>query len=231
MIKVLLWDIDATLLDFLAAEKEAIRACFEKFHLGICTDEMIGRYSKINKSYWEKLERGELSKEEILVNRFRDFFASEGIETDCAGDFNAHYQLALGDTVCFKDQGYELVEKLKGKYRQFAVTNGTFVAQSRKLKKSGLGELLEEAFISDLIGYEKPNQEFFDYVMERIGSYKKEEIMIIGDSLSSDMQGGNNAGIVCCWYNPNHQKNTKNVRIDHEIDNLWQLEEILKTYE
>lgn len=231
MIKVLLWDIDATLLDFLAAEKEAIRTCFEKFHLGFCTDEMIGRYSKINKSYWEKLERGELSKEEILVNRFRDFLASEGIETDCAGDFNAHYQLALGDTVCFKDQGYELVEKLKGKYRQFAVTNGTFVAQSRKLKKSGLGELLEEAFISDLIGYEKPNQEFFDYVMERIGSYKKEEIMIIGDSLSSDMQGGNNAGIVCCWYNPNHQENTKNVRIDYEIDNLWQLEEILKTYE
>ena len=231
MIKVILWDIDATLLDFLAAEKEAIRTCFEKFHLGFCTDEMIGRYSKINKSYWEKLERGELSKEEILVNRFRDFFASEGIKTDCAGDFNAHYQLALGDTVCFKDQGYELVEKLKGKYRQFAVTNGTFVAQSRKLKKSGLGELLEEAFISDLIGYEKPNQEFFDYVMERIGSYKKEEIMIIGDSLSSDMQGGNNAGIVCCWYNPNHQENTKNVRIDYEIDNLWQLEEILKTYE
>lgn len=231
MIKVLLWDIDGTLLDFSAAEKEAIQKCFEKFHLGRCTDEMIARYSKINKSYWEKLERGELSKGEILVNRFRDFFASEGIETDCASDFNADYQLALGDTICFRDHGYELVEKLRKDYRQFAVTNGTLVAQSRKLKKSGLGDLLQEAFISDQIGYEKPNIEFFDHVLERIGFYDKEEIMIIGDSLSSDMQGGNRAGIVCCWYNPNHLENTKNVRIDHEIDNLWKIEEILKTYE
>ena len=231
MIKVLLWDIDGTLLDFLAAEKEAIRKCFEKFNLGICTDEMIARYSKINKSYWEKLERGELPKAEILVNRFRDFFASEGIETDCEKDFNASYQLALGDTICFRDRGYELVEKLKKEYRQFAVTNGTFVAQSKKLKKSGLGKLFEEAFISDLIGYEKPNREFFDYALAWIGSYEKEEIMIIGDSLSSDMQGGNNAGILCCWYNPNHAENTKNVRVDHEIDHLWQIEEILKTYE
>lgn len=231
MIKVLLWDIDATLLDFTAAEKEAIRKCFEKFDLGICTDEMLGRYSLINKSYWEKLERGELSKGEILVNRFRDFFVSEGIETDCEKAFNDYYQLALGDTIRFRDHGYELVEKLRKDYRQFAVTNGTFVAQSKKLKKSGLDNLLEEAFISDLIGFEKPSNEFFDYVLERIGVYKKEEIMIIGDSLSSDMQGGNHAGIVCCWYNPNHAENTKNVKIDHEIDNLWQLEEILKTYE
>lgn len=231
MIKVLLWDIDATLLDFLAAEKAAIRACFEKFNLGTCTDEMIGRYSLINRSYWEKLERGELSKAEILVNRFHDFFVSEGIKTDCESEFNAHYQLALGDTICFRDHGYELVEKLKKDYRQFAVTNGTFVAQSKKLKKSGLGELMEDTFISDLIGYEKPSYEFFDYVLKQIGSYEKDEIMIVGDSLSSDIQGGNNAGIVCCWYNPNHLKNTKNVRVDHEIDNLWQLEEILKRYE
>ena len=79
MIKVILWDIDGTLLDFLAAEKAAIRACFSKFGLGECTDEMLGRYSKINRSYWEKLERGEMSKAEILVNRFRDFFLLEGI--------------------------------------------------------------------------------------------------------------------------------------------------------
>ena len=136
MIKVLLWDIDATLLDFLAAEKEAIRACFEKFHLGICTDEMIGRYSKINKSYWEKLERGELSKEEILVNRFRDFFALEGIDTHCEEEFNSDYQLALGDTICFRDNGYELVKKLQGSYLPYVVNYGTCVAQEKKLKKS-----------------------------------------------------------------------------------------------
>ena len=231
MIKVLLWDIDATLLDFLAAEKAAIRFCFKKYELGECSDEMLGRYSVINRRYWEMLERGEMSKAEILVNRFREFFASEGIETDCAQAFNNSYQVALGDTICFRDNGYELVKKLQGKYRQFVVTNGTFVAQERKLRKSGIGELVEEAFISDLIGYEKPAVEFFDHVFAKIGQYEKDEIMIIGDSLTSDMQGGNHAGIICCWYNPNHTENTKNVRIDHEIDHLWQLEEILKTYE
>ncbi len=231
MIKVLLWDIDATLLDFLAAEKAAIRFCFKKFHLGECTDEMIERYSKINKRYWEMLECGKMSKQEILINRFKEFFLSEGIETDCEKEFNSSYQIALGDTICFRDRGYELVSKLKKDYRQFAVTNGTFVAQERKLKKSGLGELFEEAFISDLIGFEKPSREFFDVVLGKIGAYKKDEIMIIGDSLSSDMQGGRNAGILCCWYNPNHSENTKNVKIDYEIDHLWQIEEILKNHE
>lgn len=231
MIKVILWDIDATLLDFLAAEKAAIRFCFEKFGLGECTDEMLKRYSVINRRYWEMLEKGEMSKAEILVNRFREFFASEGIATNCAKEFNDTYQVALGDTICFRDNGYELVKKLKDQYKQYVVTNGTFVAQERKLKKSGIGELVEESFISDLIGYEKPAMEFFDHVFENIGHYEKDEVIIVGDSLTSDMQGGNNAGILCCWYNPNHLENTKNIRIDHEIDNLWQLEEILKKYE
>lgn len=231
MIQVILWDIDATLLDFLAAEEAAIRFCFKKHGLGICTDEMLARYSVINRRYWEMLERGEMSKSDILINRFKDFFASEGIETNCEKEFNDSYQVALGDTICFRDNGYELVKKLQGKYRQFVVTNGTYVAQERKLRKSGIGALVEEAFISDLIGYEKPSMEFFNHVFEKIGQYDKNEVLIIGDSLTSDMQGGNNAGIVCCWYNPNHVENNKNVRIDYEIDHLWQLEEILKKHE
>ncbi len=231
MIKVILWDMDATLLDFQAAEMAAIRSCFEKFGLGECTEEMIERYSLINRRYWEMLERGEMSKQEILVNRFCDFFAAESIETDCESEFNSSYQVALGDTICFRDQADELLVKLKERYRQFIVTNGTYVAQERKLKRSGIGELVEDAFISDLIGFEKPSREFFDYVLNKIGPYEKEEIMIVGDSLTSDMQGGNQAGILCCWYNPAHLENTKSIRIDHEIDHLWQIEEILKNYE
>ena len=231
MIRVILWDIDATLLDCLAAEKAAIRFCFKKHGLGECTDEMLARYTVINKRYWEMLERGEMSKADILINRFKDFFALEDIETDCEKEFNDSYQIALGDTICIRDNGYELVKKLRGKYRQFVVTNGTYVAQERKLRKSGIGELVEEAFISDLIGYEKPSMEFFDHVFEKIGPYDKSEVLIIGDSLTSDMQGGNNAGIVCCWYNPNHAENNKNVKIDYEINHLWQLEEILEKHE
>lgn len=227
MIKVILWDIDGTLLNFLKAEHAAICRCFEIFQLGICTDEMIARYSKINRKYWERLERGEISKQEVLEGRFREFFAGEKLPTDCVADFNEEYQVRLGDTVFFNDDGYELVKELRSKVRQYAVTNGTKVAQTRKLSASGLGELFDGVFISDEIGVEKPGVGFFDYVWSRIGAYNRDEVMIVGDSLTSDMQGGNNAGILCCWYNPDRLPNKKGVRVDYEITNLKQLPELL----
>lgn len=231
MIKVILWDIDGTLLDFLKAEHEAIKKCFEVFELGECSDEMIARYSAINKKYWERLERGEISKPEVLVGRFSEFFAGENIRTDCASAFNEEYQLRLGDTICFCDDSYELVKSLKGRIKQYAVTNGTRIAQNKKLKKSGLGELFDDVFISEEVGTEKPGNGFFQHVWDKIGSYRLDEVMIVGDSLTSDMQGGNNAGIVCCWYNPGKQKNDKNLALDHEIGNLWQVLDILSVSE
>ena len=227
MIKVLLWDVDGTLLDFLSAEKAAMKKCFEVCGIGECTDEMIARYSKINKKYWEMLERGEITKPQVLVGRFEEFFASEGIVTDCAPEFNKEYQVRLGDTICFCDDGYELVKSLKGQVKQYAVTNGTKVAQDRKLTKSGLIDLFDDVFISEVLGIEKPGVGFFEKVWERIGTYESDEVMIIGDSLTSDMQGGNNAGILCCWYNPKGAVNDKGVKIDYEIDNLQKVLELL----
>jgi len=227
MIKVLLWDVDGTLLDFQAAEKAAMKKCFEVCGIGECTDEMIARYSKINKKYWEMLERGEITKPQVLVGRFEEFFASEGIVTDCAPEFNKEYQVRLGDTICFCDDGYELVKSLKGQVKQYAVTNGTKVAQDRKLTKSGLIDLFDDVFISEVLGIEKPGVGFFEKVWERIGTYESDEVMIIGDSLTSDMQGGNNAGILCCWYNPKGAVNDKGVKIDYEIDNLQKVLELL----
>ena len=227
MIKVILWDVDGTLLDFLKAEYEAIKTCFRIFDLGECTDEMVARYSEINKKYWEMLERKELTKPEVLVGRFREFFAKEKIQTDCAEDFNKEYQLRLGDTICFCDNSYELLKSLKGRVKQYAVTNGTKIAQNKKLNRSGLIDVFDGIFISEDIGIEKPDVGFFQSVFERIGQYEKDEVMIVGDSLTSDMQGGNNAGIVCCWYNPKHVSLTKALRIDYEIDDLNRIEDIL----
>jgi len=124
-----------------------------------------------------------------------EFFEKEGIVTDCVVDFNKEYQVRLGDTICFCDDSYNLLKGLKGKIKQYAVTNGTKVAQDKKLKKSGLDELFDDIFISEVIGKEKPYVEYFEQVWKRIGDYKGDEVMIVGDSLTSDMQGGNNAGI------------------------------------
>lgn len=228
MIKVLLWDIDGTLLNFQMAEREAMKKCFEILNLGTCTDEMIARYSQINRKYWEMLERGEITKPEVLIGRFQEFFRLEGLPSDRAEAFNEEYQVRLGDTVCFCDNGYELVKSLRGKVKQYAVTNGTKVAQDRKLTKSGLIDLFDGVFISEEVGVEKPGIGFFEHVWKCIGEYDRSEVMIIGDSLTSDMQGGNNAGIVCCWYNPGHAENQKDVRVDVEIDDLQKLPGILE---
>ena len=227
MIKVILWDVDGTLLDFKKSEYAAIKKCFELFKLGQCTDEMIQRYSALNKRYWEKLERGEITKQEVLINRFVDFFESENISTDCATDFNKEYQLQLGETICFCDNCYDLLKSLKGQIKQYAVTNGTKVAQDRKLYKSGLIDIFDGVFISEEVGFEKPGIAFFEHVWRKIGSYHANEVLIVGDSLTSDMQGGNNAGILCCWYNSKGMKNDTALRIDYEIDNLQKIKELL----
>ena len=189
---------------------------------------MLSRYSVINRKYWEMLERGELTKPEVLRGRFEEFFESEGIEFDKIDEFNLEYQYRLGDKVFFCDNGYETVNSLKGKVKQYAVTNGTYVAQNRKLSQSGLDKIFDGIFISDKIGFEKPSVEFFNYVQSEIGDFNREEVMIIGDSLTSDIRGGNNANILCCWYNPNGAENKDNLRIDDEITDIAQVLKILE---
>lgn len=226
--KVILWDIDGTLLNFGEAEKAAIRKGFDMFGLGECTDEMLAVYSEINKSYWKRLERGEITKKEVLEGRFREFFTKYDLDLSVVGEFNAKYQINLGDTVVFYPNGLEVVKSLKGKILQYAVTNGTKIAQDRKLKNSDLINILDGVFISEEVGIEKPGVGFFDKVFETIGTYDKSEVMIIGDSLTSDMQGGNNTGIVTCWFNPSGKKEETELRIDYEINNLGQILEIVK---
>lgn len=221
-IKVILWDIDGTLLNFEESEKVSIRKCFRMFGLGECTDEMLHAYSGINRSYWERLERGEITKPEVLEGRFLDFFARYHIEISAA-EFNREYQLLLGDTACFCPNGKESVTACRGKVKQYAVTNGTKMAQEKKLKNSGLSDLLDGVFISEDIGVEKPATGFFEEVFRKIGDYKRSEVLIVGDSLTSDMLGGNTMGIVTCWYNPAGKEKNVPVKIDHEITDLQQV--------
>lgn len=224
---ILLWDVDGTLLDFIAAEKAAVQTLFREFGLGECTDEMVERYSRINKEYWERLERGELSKPEILVRRFADFFASEGLDASKAPEFNEQYQVRLGDTVVFCDDSYELLSSLRGRVKQYAVSNGTVVAQTRKLRRSGFDRLLDGVFLSEELGYEKPATEFFDRVFAAIGEPDRERVLIVGDSLTSDITGGNRAGIRTCWYNPNGEPNLTAAHADYEIRDLHGILDII----
>lgn len=227
MYKYLLWDIDGTVLDFEAAEAYAIKTLFEKYEIGKCSPDMLKLYSGINKKYWQKLEKNELTKPQVLVGRFKEFFESVGIDASIAHDFNRDYQLALGDYIEFFPEAKETLLSQKGKYIIAAVTNGTKVAQEKKLRLSGLDKIFDKIFISEDIGAEKPNTEFFDFVFESLGITDKKEVLIIGDSLSSDIKGGFLSGIDTCWFNPKHNENSAGVPITYEIDRLSRLNEII----
>lgn len=223
MITTLLWDVDNTLLDFSAAEQAAIKNLFQEYGLGACPEEMLQRYAAINTAYWERLERGELTKPEVLVGRFREFFEAEGINSAIAPEFNEKYQLRLGDTIVYRDDSLHIIKSLRGRVRQYVVSNGTVAAQTKKLRLSGLGALMDGIFLSEELGAEKPNAEFFDKVFTALGDIDRSQVMIVGDSMTSDILGGINAGIVTCWYNPGGKPAACGFHPNHEIADLHEV--------
>lgn len=201
MIKAVLWDIDGTLLNFKKAQYAALYKCFNHFNEYL-DDNMVDVYDHINHSYWLMLEKGEIKKSVLLVKRFEDFFNKYGININ-PDEFNEMYQVELGNTYVYNDHGYETVKSLKDMgIVQFAVTNGTKTAQNGKLKGSGLIDILDEIFISEDIGFEKPDKRFFEPVIAKLNKYgiDKSECIIVGDSESSDIKGGINAGIRTVHY-------------------------------
>ena len=223
MITTILWDVDGTLLDFKAAERAAVTALFSEFGLGECTEEMLARYSRINTCFWQRLERNELSKKQILIGRFEQFFGEYGIDIRIAPEFNDRYQLKLGDTIVYRDDSLNIVKSLKGRVKQYVVSNGTVAAQTRKLERSKFGEWMDGVFLSEELGVEKPNAGFFEKVFSVIHPIDLSGVMIVGDSLTSDIQGGINAKIRTCWYNPENAPLPNGIFVDYMISDLHEL--------
>lgn len=218
----LLWDLDGTLLDFLYSQRIAVRQCFERLGRTV-TDEMIARYSQINDNYWKRLELGEVTREELLTGRFGTLFAEYRIEGIDAAAFSQAYQEALGNVYCYIDHSIEICRALKGEVKQYVVTNGTSSTQRSKMERSGLCDVMDGLFISEEIGTPKPQRGFFDYCLERIIEQDKTRILIVGDSLTSDIKGGVQAGIATCWFNAGGEANTSEYCPDYEIEDLHQI--------
>lgn len=227
MYKIILWDFDGTLTNFKHAQKHAIQALFERMELGPCDDATVERYDEINEKYWRLIETGRYDKRTLLLQRFFEFFEELGLPTDAIEEFNDRYQLALGETTVYNDDSFSLLSDLRGKIPQYIVTNGTKRAQEKKLENSGFDRIVEAAFISEETGYDKPSEGFYKYVFERIPHCERREILMVGDSLTSDMKGGYEQGMTCVWYNPAGDPLPSEIKIDYDIRNLQEVREIL----
>ena len=226
MIRNLLLDLDDTLLDFKRAEAIAIRDTFTELNIDP-SDENVALYSKINRSCWARLELGELTREEVLHNRFDILFEKLGIKGD-SHKTQAMYEYKLSLGAFYLDGAEELLNTLYGKYRLYLATNGIIKVQARRIADSGIGKYFDDIFVSEKIGYNKPDKRFFDICFNTIPDFKHEETVIVGDTLSSDIKGGINAGIKTIYFNPHRKENTTDIVPDYEIHSLSELPILLE---
>ena len=226
MIKNVFIDLDDTLFDFHKAEAIALSEMLGHFGVSI-TPELSERYSVINKSQWELLEKKEKTRDEVLLDRFKIFFSEIGKDID-AKKAREIYEYRLGSGHFFIEGAEELLKSLFPKYDLYLASNGTEAVQVRRIASSGISKYFKEIFISQAVGFDKPSKEYFDACFSKIKDFCREETVIIGDSVSSDILGGKNAGIITCLFNPREKENKTDIIPDFEIKSLAQIPALLE---
>ena len=228
MIEFLFLDLDDTILDFHKAEHIAVRKAISEAGVE-ATDEVCARYSQINLMHWQMLERGEITREQVLVNRFGVLFEEMGHKVDPVS-VARNYERLLGIGHYFLPGAEDTVKKvLFGNYRMFLASNGTASVQHSRLTSADLYPYFEQVFVSQEIGFNKPSREYFDGCFARIPGFDPEKALMVGDSLTSDILGGINAGLRTCWVNPKGKPNGTDIHPDFEIRSITELPELLET--
>ena len=231
MLKVILFDIDNTLLSFDEYVKEAMKNGFGKFEIGTYEDGMFNTFNQVNTDLWHAIENGELDFEELKKKRWNMIFERLGIKADGEA-FEKHFRDCLFESAIPIDGALELLEYLHDKYILCVASNGPYLQQVNRLKICGMLPYFSDLFISEEVGSSKPSESFFQVCIDRLNLKSEEEIlpgeiMIVGDSLTSDMAGGIRFGIQTCFYNPCNKQIPREMNLNHQVTSLKEIKNIL----
>ncbi|MBQ9246331.1 YjjG family noncanonical pyrimidine nucleotidase [bacterium] len=223
--KTVLLDIDDTIFDFTLSAKAAILSAAKEFKIAF-TEEMFSYYMQLNELLWEDYENCIIEREDIFKIRFPKLFEHFNIPSNGI-DFEAAFQEHFKTEYIFMDGAKNTIEYLAKKYELYVVSNSMYETQYCRLTKAGICKYFKEIFVSDKIGHQKPTKDFFDCCFKNIPNFNPKDTIIIGDSLTSDIAGGNNAGIKTCWFNYKKIPNTKHEKSDYEITNWEEIKSVL----
>lgn len=231
MLKAILFDIDNTLLSFDEYVKESMKNGFKKFGIGRYEDEMFYIFNQINTGLWQAIEKGEIDFEELQKKRWNMIFECLGITADGEA-FEKYFRECLFESAIPVDGAIELLKYLRDKYTLCVASNGPYLQQVNRLKVSGMLPYFSDLFISEEIGSSKPSERFFDTCIDRLNMKLEQEIqpceiMIIGDSLSSDMAGGIQFGMQTCFYNPDKKSIPCEMNLNYHVASLKEIKNIL----
>ena len=224
--KVILFDADETLFDFKKAEKEAFKNSMLELDIEYDENYHFATYKEINTAIWKELEEGLITQEKLKTERFKRLIDKLDMTFD-ENDFANIYMTHLGNGSFLFDGAMELIEDLSSKYILSIVTNGLTSVQERRLKKSTIAKHFKDIVISESIGISKPHPDIFEHAINNLGTFNKDEVLMIGDNLNSDIRGGINYNIDTCWYNPNKLENKTDLEPTYEICDYTELRRLL----
>ena len=217
----ILFDADGTLFDYDRAEASALERTFAEFGIPIGPGAA-ETYRRINGEIWRQFEEGEISARRLRSRRFELLAEALGVAFDPQA-FSTRYLQNLAQSVDLIDGAEQVLEALHGRVGLMLITNGLQEVQRSRLARSTIGHYFSDVIISEEVGAAKPEPQIFEVAFERMGRPPRDKVLMVGDSLTSDIQGGSDYGLDTCWYNPGQQPRDSDLPVRYEIQDLRQL--------
>ena len=231
MYKIILLDIDDTLFDYPKTASYAIKKVFEDF--GYFDKDNVSEFEEIKKEYntinyllWRKLEIGEIDMDTLKTERFKMLFEKMKIDYNIK-DFSRQYLKRMGEGAFLFEGTEKLCEYLYKKYKLGIITNGMKEVQYSRVNNSTIGKYIDKIIVSDDVGISKPNAEIFEYALREMGHNNKKDVIMVGDSLTADIQGGINFGIDTCWINLKNKEADEKIKPKYAVTRLEEIYDIL----